>query len=226
MKFFKYGITLIIACFHIPNINAQKTIFDAIRSNDSLFVKNIQKGDCRILMYEKESGYAPLHTAILLDDEADALHFAQLLIERGAIVNQPNSNDGKTALHYAVDQRDLILVYYLLQQDADPKIENVNDLNVFLYACKSNQFSMARLILFFYKKRLQQYVRMPKEIIDLLYRTHATQITEEINKFNAERENQARKQLVKPIEAFDFEQFDCYQDAVQKQYTAGIRSNL
>jgi hypothetical protein len=216
MKRFKYGITLIIACLNITSIHPQNNIFKAIRSNDSTFFEKIQPGDIRVLTYEKETGYAPLHVAVLLDDEAEALHFVQLLIGKGAIINQPNAKDGKTALHYVVDQQDSILAYYLLTQDADPKIENQQGLNVFQYACTCNQSSMARFILFFYKKRLQQYVNMPREIIDFLYRTIAAQI----------QEKQAINQHEKAMETFDFNQFDCYQEAVQRQYTAGIRSNL
>jgi ankyrin repeat protein len=68
--------------------------------------------------YPDPAGFPPL-IAALSSGRPDLHHILRLLIDRGADVAQRGLNDW-TALHYAVDQRDLDSVAILLENDADP----------------------------------------------------------------------------------------------------------
>lgn len=145
-----------VVCLFASAIYPQENIFEAIRSNSSEFVKSLRHGDQRINAYEKDTGKTPLLLAIEQNDETDALYLAIQLVERGAIINQPNSQNGMTPLHMAAQQDFPILVFYLLKMGANPNLTNNENYNVWQFTHQINRSSMARWISFFYGKIIQQ----------------------------------------------------------------------
>ena len=120
-------------------------------------------------------GITPLHLATLRDDLGQQL--VDWYVKRGLNLNEPDTY-GSTPLHYAVWFREQGMIYYLLQNGADPEIKDRSGSTPKDLA-KTLRFSCFELILEFFNQT-EKYKRgdiMPRN--EVSYTMHANDPFEE-----------------------------------------------
>ena len=96
--------------------------------------------------YEADDGF-PALIAVLSTDRHDRIDLMELLLKAGVAINQRGLNDW-TPLHYAVSQRDLEAVRFLLDRGADPTLKTrIDDMTTALDEAEAIQFTEALEIL-------------------------------------------------------------------------------
>lgn len=88
-----------------------------------------------------EYGFTPLIEAAITRQP----NIAQLLLDKGVAINKPDVT-GRTALHWAVDNADLVMIRLLLAKGADPNAYTRSGLAVLVYPILRSQSDIKHLL--------------------------------------------------------------------------------